>query len=334
MPATIRDIRRITGLSLATISKYLNGGNVLPENRIRIEKAIDELGYEVNEIARWLATNKTKTVGVIVYDIQSLFNSTLLSYISRALRVAGYGLLICDSADDAEQESRNIRFLLSKKVDGILLIPVDGDTHDLSPISETGVPAVLLDRPVSGRHCVKIDNMSAAASATELLIGNHHRGISIIGSKGEYTGRMRCEGFFAAMAKHRLPVEEPHVNAGKASIQFGYESMKQLLGMRERPTAVLMTNYEITLGGVMAVNESSVRCPEDISLLGFDNLILSQIVKPKMTMVVQPMKAMSEKAVEILVKLMEMEKAEEFYCPEEVNLPTRIEFGNSVRKIL
>ena len=106
--------------------------------------------------------------------------------------------------------------------------------------------------------------------------------------------------------------------------------MKQLLSLKEMPTSVFMTNYEITLGAVMAVNESSVRCPEDISLLGFDNLILSQIVKPKMTMVVQPMIAMGEKAVEILLKL--MDQTEGFVCPEEVNLPTTIEFGNSIRK--
>lgn len=333
MPATIRDIRRMTGLSLATISKYLNGGNVLPENRIRIEKAIDELGYEVNEIARWLATKKTRTVGVIVYDIQSLFNSTLLSYISESLRAAGYGLLICDSADNAEQEGKNIRFLLSKKVDGILLIPVDGEGHDLAPASEAGIPVVLLDRPIKGRPCVKIDNISAAASAVELLFENNHHRIAIIGSDGEYTGRKRVEGFAAAMSCRGVPPIDDYVKIGKgkASIQFGYESMKQLLALPEKPTSVFMTNYEITLGGVMAVNESSVRCPEDISLLGFDNLILSQIVKPKMTMIVQPMRAMGVKAVEILLKL--MDQTEGFFCPEELNLPTAIDFGNSIRKL-
>ena len=331
MPATIRDIRRMTGLSLATISKYLNGGNVLPENRIRIEKAIDELGYEVNEIARWLATKKTRTIGVIVYDIQSLFNSTLLSYISESLRAAGYGLLICDSADNAEQEGKNIRFLLSKKVDGILLIPINGDEHDLALATEAGVPVVLLDRPVRGRTCVKIDNPAAAASVVELLSENGHRDIALIGSEGEYTGRKRCEGFASAMKERGYLLKDCFIKNGTASIQFGYESMKQLLAMDKKPTAVFMTNYEITLGGVMAVNESSVRCPEDISLVGFDNLILSQIVKPKMTMVVQPMRAMGEKAVEILMK--SMDHKEGYFCPDEINLPTTIDLGNSIRKL-
>ena len=332
MPATIRDIKRLTGLSLATISKYLNGGNVLPENKTRIENAIDELGYEVNEIARWLATKKTRTVGVIVFNIQSLFNSTLLSYISESLRQAGYGLLICDSAENLEQESKNIRFLLNKKVDGILIIPVNGEKHDLQPAADAGIPVVLLDRPLPGTCCVKIDNHAAAAEATELLIRHNHKEIAIIGSDSEYTGRNRCLGYKQAMQAHNLPIRKSFVKIGKASIQFGHQSMLELLKLKKRPTAVFMTNYEITLGGVMAMNESGINCPEDISLLGFDNLILSQIVKPKLTMVVQPMREMAVKAAEILLK--EMEKAGSGIREREViNLPTHIEIGNSVNTL-
>ena len=331
MSATIRDIRRLTGLSLATISKYLNGGNVLPENRARIEKAIDDLGYEVNEIARWLATNRTKTVGVIVFNIQSLFNSTLLSAISSELRNVGYGMLICDSADNAEQEAKNIRFLLSKKVDGILAIPVNGDRHEFGQASDAGVPVILLDRPLSGRCCVKIDNVRAAREAASLLIANGHRRIAVIGSDLEYTGRKRVEGFLSALEDHGSLIHPELVRIGKASIQFGYESMKRFLEADKMPTAAFMTNYEITLGAVMAVNESAVRCPEDISLLGFDNLILSQIVRPKMTMVVQPMQEMGKKAVEILLD--QMTNASLQPVPEEINLPTSIEEGNSIRKI-
>ena len=332
MSATIRDIKRLTGLSLATISKYLNGGNVLPENRVLIENAIDDLGYEVNEIARWLATKKTKTVGVIVFNIQSLFNSTLLSYISASLRQAGYGLLICDSAENPEQESKNIRFLLNKKVDGILIIPVNGEKHDLQLAEEAGIPVVLLDRPLPGKCCVKIDNHAAAAEAIELLIRHNHKEIAIIASDSEYTGFNRYLGYRQAMQAHDYPIRKSFVKIGKASIQFGHQSMLELLKLKRRPTAVFMTNYEITLGGVMAMNESGINCPEDISLLGFDNLILSQIVKPKLTMVVQPMKEMAEKAVEILLK--EMEAAGSGIREREViNLPTQIEIGNSVNTL-
>ncbi len=328
MSATIRDIRRLTGLSLATISKYLNGGNVLPENRVRIEKAIDELGYEVNEIARWLATSKTRTVGVTVFNIQSLFNCTLLSHISAALRAKGYGVLICDCADSAEQEARNIRFLLNKKVDGILAVPVNGEKHDFRLAEEAGVPVVLMDRPAEGMQCVKIHNSQAAREATELLLRQNHRRIALIGSDEEYTGRRRCDGFRDALDRGGFPRNPELEKIGVAGIPFGYESMRDLLSLPERPTAVFMTNYEITLGAVMAVNESALRCPEDISLLGFDNLILSQIVRPKMTMVVQPMKEIGEKAAELLFQ--RMNGAETGSPAGNLNLSTSIEYGNSI----
>ena len=117
MAATIRDIKKRTGLSLATISKYLNGGNVLPENRILIEEAINELHYEVNELARGLVTHKTKTIGVLVYDIQCLFVGSMLHYLGMELHKKGYGMLICDSCNDEKLQKENLQFLLSRKVD-------------------------------------------------------------------------------------------------------------------------------------------------------------------------------------------------------------------------
>ena len=122
MAATIRDIKKRTGLSLATISKYLNGGNVLPENRILIEEAINELHYEVNELARGLVTHKTKTIGVLVYDIQCLFVGSMLHYLGMELHKKGYGMLICDSCNDEKLQKENLQFLLSRKVDGIFML--------------------------------------------------------------------------------------------------------------------------------------------------------------------------------------------------------------------
>ena len=167
MAATIRDIKERTGLSLATISKYLNGGNVLPENRIKIEAAIKELHYSVNEIARGLVTSRTRTVGVVVYSIESLFNGTLLHHIGNALRAAGYGLLICDSMGDAETEAQNIKFLVNKKVDGIIVVPVSTEAEFLEPAKNAGIPAVLLDRAIfdGDYDCVRIDNRITARKA-------------------------------------------------------------------------------------------------------------------------------------------------------------------------
>lgn len=332
MPATIKDIREVTGLSLATISKYLNGGNVLPENRRKIEAAIKELHYEVNEMARGLVTNRTRTVGVIIYSIESLFNGTLLHYIGNKLRSSGYGMLICDSCNDEEVEKENIRFLLGKKVDGIIIIPVARNAGIYSSIKKAGVPLVQLDRaiPNAGYDCVRIDNRQTAAWAVEKLIEKKHRDIAIICSASEYTGVERYKGYMDALERIGVKPLEEYQKKGIHSIEFGYGSMKELLHLKKRPTAVFMTNYEITLGAVMAVNESEYQCPEDISMLGFDDLILSHLVKPKMCMVVQPMKEMSEKAVELL--LARIGNPEE-HVPMEVVLGTSYSVGNSIAKL-
>jgi LacI family transcriptional regulator len=331
MSATIRDIKEKTGLSLATISKYLNGGNVLPENRVRIETAIKELHYEVNEIARGLVTNKTRTVGVVVYSVESLFNGTLLHHIGNALRKDRYGILICDSCNDEEIEAENIRFLIKKKVDGIIVVPVARKSDFLKPALNASIPVVLLDRSLQDKEldCIRIDNRMAAYRAVNILIRHHHEKIAVIcsDSKNEYTGYQRYRGYRDAMEQAALYVPEIYEKKGNHSIEYGYESMKELMALEQPPTAVFMSNYEISLGAVMAVNESDFRCPEDISLLGFDDLILSHVVKPRLYMVVQPMKEMGEKAVEILLQRIGSKEKE---MPVEIVMSTRISEGDSI----
>ena len=185
MPATIKDIKEFTGLSLATISKYLNGGNVLPENRVKIEKAIKELHYEVNEIARGLVTNKTRTVGICVFSISSPFSGMILHHVGMALRKNGYGMLIVDSCEDKEIERKNIKYLVSRKVDGIIVLPVASKGEFLKPAIDADVPIVLLDRALSDSQydCVRIDNRKSTYYAMQELIKRNHKKIAVIASE-------------------------------------------------------------------------------------------------------------------------------------------------------
>ncbi len=332
MAATIRDIKKQTGLSLATISKYLNGGNVLPENKIKIEAAIKDLHYEVNELARGLVTNKTKTVGVVVFSIESLFNGTLLHHIGNSLRKAGYGMLICDSNDDIDREADNIKFLINKKVDGIIVIPISNTSDFLKPAKNANIPVVLLDRKLKTDEfdCIKINNTSAARRAARELLDAGHEKIAIISSNAEYTGIERHKGFIDELKTAGIDMPDDYIFRGSHSIELGYDGMKHMLSLSDRPTAVFMTNYEVTLGAVMAVNESPIRCPDDISLLGFDDLIMSHVVEPRMTMVVQPMEEMGQSAVDVLLKRID---SKEEYIPAETVMSTKILQGNSIKKL-
>lgn len=305
MAATIRDIKKMTGLSLATISKYLNGGNVLPENRAAIEHAIEVLHYEVNEVARGLATNRTKTIGVLIHRLDNIFASSIISAIEDILREQDYGTIVCDCRDDERLEEESVRFLLGKRVDGIITIPTSQSSGYLEAAAERGIPVVLIDRVFEDKDWdnVVVDNEKAAKEAVQLLIDKGHEKIGIIcGGEKEYTGKKRLQGYFDTLAKADLPVYQKYIKKGKLEVQFGYEAMMELLDMEDKPTAVFLTNYEITLGAVIAMNERGIHFPEDISVIGFDNLMLSKVVKPKLWMVVQPMEEIARSAAQMILQ--------------------------------
>ena len=332
MPATIVDIKEKTGLSLATISKYLNGGNVLPENKVKIEAAIKELHYEVNELARGLVTNKTNTVGILVFSIESPFTGMILHHVGEALRKKGYGMLIVDSCDDEQIEARNVKYLISKKVDGIIVLPVASRGDFLSPGKNAKIPIVLLDRSLSDIQydCVRIDNRKSTYNAMKELINRNHKKIAVIASEREYTGRERFNGFMEAMRDAGLEVPADYQIRGTHSIATGYNGMKKLMALKDRPTGVFMSNYEITLGAMLSMNEAGFRCPDDISLLGFDDQLFFHLLQPQVYMVEQPMKALGERAVELLIGRMNGIIDED---PIEIALGTRLQEGNSIKTL-
>ena len=333
MAATIRDIRDRTGLSLATISKYLNGGNVLPRNRELIEEAIDALHYEVNELARGLVTNRTKTIGVLVYDIQCLFVGNMLHYLGQELHKSGYAMLICDSCNNEEMEKENLQFLLSRKVDGILIFAVSLTGGFLDPAKRAGVPIVLLDRAFRGEEvdCVEVDNRTAVFRAAQMLIEYGHRKIALVASDVEYTGVERKKGYEDALRTYGISVPEGYRVSGRHSFELGYQGMKGLLAMEAAPTAVILSNYDTTLGGILALNESDMNCPEDISVIGFDDMLMSKVIRPKLWIVSQPMREMSEKAVQMLLaRIGHLEAG----GPVRVSFTASMRMGDSVKKLL
>ena len=182
MSATIKDIKEETGLSLATISKYLNGGKVLDKNAQLIRAAVEKLHYQPNEMARSLVTNKTRTVGVVCYSVASLFAGIMLKHVGDYLRSKGYGVLICDSDNKEELQAENIRFMLNKKVDGIIIIPVSTCADSLKIAQDANVPVVVLDRDMEGddHDVVTVDNYGAGIKLMNYLIERHHTRIALI----------------------------------------------------------------------------------------------------------------------------------------------------------
>jgi LacI family transcriptional regulator len=304
MAATYKDIQRLTGLSLSTISKYFNGGNVLDPNREAIERAIVNLDFRMNEYARGLKSKRSKTIGILIPELNSTFHTSIIADAEDILRAHGYGIIVCDSRLNKQMERDALEFLLGKMVDGIITIPFDKNGECLKLADERNVPVVLIDRLVTDykADAVIVDNDNAAKIAVEEFVENGHRRIAILcGPSGIFTMKSRMDGFTKALVQHQIDLTDEYLISGEMTISGGYEGVKRLLQLSDKPTALFCANYEITLGAVIALNESRVKIPDDLSLIGFDNLMLSQVIQPTLTIIVQPMREIAETAAHLML---------------------------------
>ncbi len=334
MAATIKDIARETGLSIATVSKYMNGATLKEKNRVAVERAIKKLNYTVNEYARGLKSNKSRTIGVIIPELSNLFVTQIVTKMEEVLRGQGYSSIICDCHTNEKLECEAVHFLLGKMVDGIVNMPVCKDGHHLQPAVEKKIPIVLIDRPIDSltgiADSVLIDNTAAAKTAISYLLQHKHREIGIIvGPEDVFTSKQRLKGYFDAFDSFSLPVNEDNILHGDYTVQGGYESMRRLL-LQSRVTAVFVTNYEMTLGAVIAVNEMGLKIPDEISVIGFDNMDLSRITHPQLTIVTQPLEQIGAQTAKLLLEHLTGSVP---VSPVAVSLSTTLQEGASVREL-
>ena len=331
--ATIKDVAKYTNLSIATISKYINGGNVLDENKIKIKEAIKILDYKVNVMARGLKTNKTMTIGILIPSFVNAFAMEIVSNIENILLKHGYSALICDYREDAQLEKLKLEFLIGKSVDGLILMPSGEDEEIIKGVNKKDIPVVIIDRALKEVICdtVLVDNMNASYDAVEQLITRGHRKIAIItGPQNIYTASERLKGYNRVHEDYSIPIDGNLVKYGDYKMSGGYDHLKELLEMQNPPTAVFITNYEMTLGAIMAINEINIVIPDQLSVIGFDSLELTKIVKPSLSLVVQPLKVIGETAGEIIIKRL---KGDFISFPEMHRFKTKLIMGESVRKI-
>ncbi len=329
--STIKDIAKETGLGLATISKYLNGGNVRPENKILLEKAVKKLNFQVNEFARGLKTNKSKMIGIVIPELSNLFTTTIIAEIEDILRKNCYGVMVMDYRSDEKIEKEVVDFLLSRKIDGVVYMPISDRVENAKKLIDNQVPVVFIDRKVLGISAdfVGVDNITAGKKATELLLDNNHKDIAIIaGPKDLKTTCDRLEGYKLAMKNFNLSVKEENIALSGYNIEDGYKSMKAILEKNSEVTAVFATNYEMTLGAIMAINEKGVKIPDDISFVGFDNIELSRVISPKITIVSQPIMEIARKSANLLLERLKNEGVS-----SQIILDCFIEQGKSIKKL-
>lgn len=334
MAATIKDIAKATGLGLATISSYLNGGNVREKNRIKIEQAIEELHFEVNEVARGLKTNRTRMIGIIIPELNNIFCAEIITEVEDVLRSHGYATMICDCRTDESREEEAVDFLYHRRVDGLILIPSGKKGAYLQKFVKAGKPVVLVDRKMKNVNCdcVLVDNKGAAKSAVERLIRAGHKKIGMIaGPEDVYTAEERFRGYVLALDEAGLAVENELVVRGDYTISGGTKGIKELVKHNPEMSAVFVSNYEMTLGAVIELNELGVRIPEELSIIGFDNEEFARASIPKLSIVTQPTKEIGAQAAELMLCRLEGGENEESEC-RTVYLETSFIEGKSVRK--
>lgn len=330
MAATIKDIAGKTGLGLATISSYLNGGNVREKNRIKIEEAIRELHFEVNEVARGLKTNRTKIIGIVIPEFNSIFCGEIITEVEDILRSHGYAAIICDCRTNEKREEEVVEFLKKRRVDGLIIMPSGHHGTYVNAFAESGVPVVLIDRKLKGLDCdcVLVDNRGAAADAVERLVEAGHRKIGIIAGPVEvYTAQERLAGYRNALLEANLTPTERLISCGDFTITGGAQCMKKLAKQNPDMTAVFVSNYEMTMGAIIEANELGIKIGAQLSVIGFDNVDFARACVPKLSVVTQPTKKIAYHVAELLLARMELVSGE---AGKTIKLKTGFVEGNSV----
>ncbi len=333
MAVTIKDIAKKTGLGLATISSYLNGGNVREKNRAKIEAAIEELHFEVNEVARGLKTNRTKTIGIIIPELNNIFCAEIITEAEDILRSRGYATILCDCRTDEKREEEAVEFLNKRRVDGLILMPSGSQGRHLYPFVKRDKPVVLIDRSLKDIECdsVLADNRGAVKDAILRLVHAGHENIGMIaGPEGVFTAEERLSGYREAFKEAGIPQCEELIVRGDYTIAGGAASLRALLERNPGMTAVLVSNYEMTMGAVIQANEMDVPIPDRISFIGFDNLEFARACIPKLSIVTQPTKEIGRRAADLMLRKLEGEIPLE----ERVNVKLGTDFveGRTIKK--
>lgn len=332
MASTIRDVANRTGLSLGTVSKYINGTPVKEANRIKIENAIQELNFRPNNIAKGLRNAQTFSVAVLIPMLTSNFCTSMISSIETYLLSKGYSVIVCECHNNEKMELQKTRFLLDRMVDGIILIPFSSSGKQIELIQKNNTPLVVVDQLIKGHPAdsIILDNFRSAYEPVRKLIQLHHRKIAIIGGPDHYTSTERLRGYIAAMNETQIPVIDDYIQCGNYTMDGGYEAMIRLAELPDPPTAVFISNYDMEIGAFLAVNYLKLRIPDDISIIGFDNFPLANIVNPPLSFAAQPTDDMGLSAAKLLFQRMRGDKSE---YPKIIKHEPQFYYKESIRDL-
>ena len=323
--ATIRDVASAAGVSIATVSRVLNGRrDVAPKTREAVLKAVQEFDFATNRNARALSSGRTGLVGVTVPIIAAAYFSVILSGVAEALYEQDMRIVLCPTLHEHDREVTLLDRLMHGTTDGAILTLPEESNKELKALKRQGLPFVVVDPRVpldEGIPAVSAGHAAGARAATEHLLSlGHHRIAAIIGPPAWMASTARLDGYRAAMAAAGVLPDSKLVVPSSFEIEGGEAAAGPILDLADRPTAIFAFNDNLAIGVLQAARARGLRVPEDLSVVGFDDSEHSAIVSPALTTVRQPLAEMGRMAVSLLLRLVENQSVETL----RIELATRL----------
>ena len=331
--ANIRDVAKRAGVAPITVSRCVNNSvHCSPETRARVEAAIVNLGYVPNRLASGLRSKRTNSLALILTDITNPFFTTIARGVEDIASERGYNVIFCNTDESVSKEKMYLQLLMEKRVDGILLVPALNGLDSTALIRKQNIPVVVLDRrlPESMTDVVRGDSEGGAYELTQLLLSLGHRQIAILnGPRDVSTSEDRLAGYRRALTEAGIPINSKREYYGAFNQESGFQMTHKALAEAQKPTALFAGNNFIACGVLKALHELELRVPEDIAVVGFDDLPSALVTFPFLTVAAQPAYEMGRRAIEILLKKLDEGPSDQY---QEVVLPAEIVIRQSSGK--
>ncbi len=333
MSATINDVSKLSKVSVGSISRYLNGVTLKPENMEKVKEAIDILNYKQNIIAKSLKCNKTMTIGILINSLTDIFSASIIEAAEKILTAHNYTILLCNYNYDVINQEQKLQYLLDKKIDGAILYLTGEYLPILNVFFEKKIPFVLVNQTVKeiSTDSVLIDNEKAGFRAVSKLLSCNHKRIGIIcGFQDDPTSTGRLNGYYKAHSNSKIEIDQSLIVYGMYDYKKAYNATKKLLELTNLPTAIFAISYHMTVGMMIALNEMNIKIPTDMSIIGFDHFELSDVIQPPLSLVEQPMEQMGIVASQILFRRLNGDYSD---FPLTKVLDTNLCLRNSIRSL-